>query len=52
MAFTSVVVDDFNIPRVPIGPAKTYPVLVVDPDTVLARSIALKRFQSVAWRRP
>jgi hypothetical protein len=51
MAFTSVVVNDFNVPRVTIGPAKTDPVLVVDPDAVLAKSVALQHFQSVAWRR-
>jgi len=31
-------------------PTEAYPILVVDPNTVLAGAIAFERLQPVAWR--
>jgi hypothetical protein len=47
-----VVVSDFNIKGVSLFPSETDSPLIVDADTVLARTITLQRFQTVAWWDP
>jgi hypothetical protein len=47
-----VIVDNFNVPGIPINPAETNPPLAVDADAVLAHSIAPKHLKCVARRRP
>jgi hypothetical protein len=42
-----VIVHDFNIPRIVIGPPEANPPLVIDPDAHLADTIALKDLQSI-----
>jgi len=49
MIFSSVIVHDLNVFNARIGPTETNPPWVVDPDTVLACSIALERFESIPW---
>src|ERR1700730_9858685 len=44
----SVIVHDFNIPRIVIGPPEANPPLVNDPDAHLANTIALKGLQSIS----
>jgi hypothetical protein len=45
-----VVVDDLDVIRVPVLPPKADPPLIVDANTVLARSVAFELFESVAGR--
>ncbi len=45
-----VIVDDLDIEGVTIAPDKTDPPLVVDANTVLARTIARQTFQAIARR--
>ena len=45
-----VIVDDLDIERVTIAPDKTDPPLVIDANTVLARTIARQTFQAIARR--
>jgi hypothetical protein len=52
MAVTLVVVNNFDVSRIAVEPAKTDPVLVIDPDTVLPESITLQHLESVARRCP
>jgi hypothetical protein len=47
-----VVIDDLDIHRTFVSPDKTYPPLLVDPDAVLAMTIAAQSFEHVPWRRP
>jgi hypothetical protein len=47
-----VVIDNVNLRRSCIRPTKDDAPLVVDPDTVKSRQVALQRFQPVAGRRP
>src|ERR1700683_537068 len=48
----SVVIGNFDIESMSFLPSKTDPVPIVDPDTVLARSISLQRLQPIGrWRR-
>ena len=47
-----MVVDDPDIVRVSRSPAKTDPPLRIDPNTVLASSIALELFQAITGRQP
>jgi hypothetical protein len=47
----SVVVGNLDIESVPFLPSKTDPVLIVDTNTILARSISLQRLQPICWRR-
>ncbi len=42
-----MVVGDFDVVGMAILPAKTDPVLVIDPDTVLSRSISSQSLQAV-----
>src|SRR6185312_567646 len=50
IAFTSsVVVNDLDVFRASVGPGEADPPLVVDPDAVLAPSVALQCLQPVAW---
>jgi hypothetical protein len=49
-AILSVVVNDLNLLWASVGPPETDPPLVVDPDAVLAGSIALQLLQPVAGR--
>ena len=46
-----VVINNFDAGNVTVCPCETYPPLVVDPDTVLALSVAFKQFQAVTWCR-
>ena len=46
-----MVIDDFDIRRVPFQPAKAHPELVVDPDAMLALTIGSKSFEPVTRRR-
>jgi hypothetical protein len=43
-----VIIGDFNLERLAVSPDKTYPELVVDPDTVLSFAIAFQCFQMIA----
>jgi len=43
-----MIIHDFNVVRIPVPPGKTNPELIVDPNTVLAPPISLKRFQPEA----
>jgi hypothetical protein len=52
MTLTLMIVNDFNAARAFAGPTKTNPVLVIDPDAVLAKSVTLQRFQAIARRCP
>lgn len=45
-----MVINDFNVFRVPVIPDKTYTVLVVYPDTMLAAPVTVKGFKPVAGR--
>jgi hypothetical protein len=47
-----VVVDDFDLLRMPFGPYETQPPLAADPDAVLALPIMLQRLKLVAGRNP
>lgn len=47
-----VVVDDFDGFRAGVGPLKTNPILLVDPDAMLTLSVAFERFQAVSRRNP
>lgn len=47
-----VVVCDLDVRGISILPAEADSILAVDPNAVLAKPVALKRFQSVAWRVP
>jgi hypothetical protein len=44
-----VVIDDLDVERVSIRPAKANPPLVVDADAVLAFAASSERFQAVSW---
>ena len=45
-----MVVDDLDVIRVPVLPAKADAPLIVDANTVLARAVAFELFESVAGR--
>jgi len=45
----SMIIGDFNFVGVWAVPTEAHPILVVDPDTVLAGAIAFKRLQPGAW---
>ena len=45
-----MVVNDFDIPGIPIPPIKADPPLIVHPDAPLAFAIAVKSFQPVSGR--
>jgi hypothetical protein len=45
-----VVVDDLDVIRVPVLPAKADAPLIVDANAVLARAVAFELFESVARR--
>jgi hypothetical protein len=47
-----VVVDNLDIERVAVAPHKANPVLIVNPDTVLPRTLSAKRLQPVPGRHP
>jgi hypothetical protein len=49
-AGASVIVHDFNIPSIVIGPPKANPPLVIDPDAHLAGTIAPENLQSIPGR--
>lgn len=46
--FYSVIVGNFNFFRTCARPEKTYPILLIDADAVLALSFAFQRFQTIA----
>ena len=50
MAILLVIINDFHILRArsPLGPFETNPPLVVDTDAVLAFTVALKGFETIA----
>src|SRR5271163_4884999 len=49
IAVTSIVViSDFDLERVGRSPPETHPPFIVYPDAVLALTVALQRFQTVA----
>ncbi len=45
-----MVVNDLDVVRIAIRPAKANPPLVVDPDTVLSSAVALELLEPVPWR--
>jgi hypothetical protein len=45
-----VIVDNLNVGRTFTSPAKTYPPLIIDPDGVLAMTIAPWRFKPIGRR--
>src|SRR2546428_13261184 len=47
----SVVVHDLDLPRIAVLPHETDPILIVDPDAVLAAPIARKGFELIARER-
>jgi hypothetical protein len=47
-----MIVDDFDFVGIRFSPFKANAPLVVDANAVLALSVAMKRFQSIAWRLP
>ncbi len=42
-----MIVHNFNVLGAAIGPAKTHPVLIIDPDTVLTRAITPQLLQQI-----
>jgi hypothetical protein len=44
-----MIVDDFDIVRVAVLPAKTNPPLIVDPDAVLTLAIPFQGFEPISW---
>lgn len=46
-----MVIDNFNIGRPHLGPAKTNAPLVIDADTMLTGAITLQPFKTIAGRR-
>jgi hypothetical protein len=48
--FPSVVVDDLDVERLALTPAKTQALLLVDADAVLTFAIALECLELIAWR--
>jgi len=46
-----VVVDDLDVVGVPVAPNEAETPLVVDPDTVLSRSVTVQCFQAISRRR-
>src|SRR5258708_2498923 len=46
----SMIIDNLNVVGVSLFPSKADPVLIVDPDAVLARAVALERLQAVSGR--
>lgn len=46
-----MIVNDFNIFWTAFSPDKTYPILIVDANTVLTCTITLQCFKSVSRRR-
>jgi hypothetical protein len=50
MRETPVVIDDLDVTRTVVGPAKTHPPLRIDADTVLSASITAKRFEPISGR--
>jgi hypothetical protein len=47
-----VIIDDLNIVRIAFSPNETETPLVIDPNAILARSVAMQRFQAISWWRP
>jgi hypothetical protein len=47
-----MIIDDFDLVRIPFVPDETDAPLVVDADTVLSSPFSLQRFQSVTRRHP
>jgi hypothetical protein len=45
-----VVIDDFDIKRIPIFEPKTYTPLIVDANAPLPFPVSSQRFQAVSWR--
>jgi hypothetical protein len=45
-----MVIGDFDFIGVTFLPNKTDPVLLIDPDAVLIRSITFQTLQTIAWR--
>jgi hypothetical protein len=45
-----MVIGDFDFVGMAFLPNKTDPVLLIDPDAVLIRSISFQALQAVAWR--
>jgi hypothetical protein len=45
-----VVIGDFDFVGMTFLPDKTDPVLLIDPDAILIRSITFQALQAIAWR--
>jgi len=45
-----VVIDDFNIVRIAVGPDEANPKLIVHADAVLSRAVSFQRFQLIPWQ--
>jgi hypothetical protein len=46
-----MIVHDFHVTRVAVGPHEADPVRIVDANAMLAIPVAFKRFKVVAWKR-
>jgi hypothetical protein len=47
-----VIVDNFNVERTKVRPTEADPVLIVDPNRMLASAVAFEGFETVAGRDP
>jgi hypothetical protein len=46
-----MIIDDLDVCRLAVPPAKAHAPLIVDPDRVLSGAISLQRLESKAWNR-
>jgi hypothetical protein len=44
-----MVIDDFDLMRMAVPPDETNAPLIIDPDAMLACTIALEGFETIAW---
>jgi hypothetical protein len=52
MAFSSMVIDDLDVPGFAVSPNEANAPLLVDPNAVLSLPVAAQGFQAIAGRRP
>jgi hypothetical protein len=45
---SSVIVDDFNVPRLTVSPNEANPPLIIDPNAVLALAIPMQNLEAIA----
>jgi hypothetical protein len=45
-----MIVDDFNVVRVAFTPHEADAILIIDPDAVLALTLAAQSLQPISWR--